>query len=504
MTVDTNPAITIPALMSITSCFIIFSSSTINVLALFLFAKPLPRQEILLIISGQMDDYPQSGAYINHLRPYMTRFYTPKTAMAVIIANMVGIGVFTSLGFQLVDIRDGFPLLLLWALGGLAALCGAASYAELGAALPRSGGEYNFLARIYHPLAGFISGWVSATIGFAAPTAAVAMAFGIFTTKAIPGLEESWANILAVILVLVVTFFHARTRNNSGQLQISTTAIKIILIFVFCGAALILAPEPQPVRVLPAAGDLKTITSGAFGVALIYVSFSYTGWNAATYISGELENPQRDLPRILIFGTGFVMLLYVLINYVFLKVAPIEAMINQEEVGYIAAHYAFGDLGGRLTAAMLALLLISSVSAMTLAGPRALQVIGEDFPALRFLGKTTDDGVPNIAIYLQSAITIAFIMTASFKTIMIFAGAMLAFNSFLAVLGVFVLRIREPNLKRPYTAWAYPLTPLIYLLITGFSLIYVVIDNPQKALFGLAVIIGGVIFYYASEALGKD
>ena len=433
----------------------------------------------------------------------MKRYYTPRTAMAVIIANMVGIGVFTSLGFQLTDIKDGFPLLLLWALGGLAALCGAASYAELGAALPRSGGEYNFLARIYHPLAGFISGWVSATIGFAAPTAAVAMAFGIFTTKAIPGVPESWANILAVALVLVVTFIHARTRQNSGHLQVSTTLIKVILIFVFCAAALTLAPDPQPVRVLPAAGDLKTITSGAFGVALIYVSFSYTGWNAATYISGELEHPQRDLPRILIFGTGFVMLLYVLLNFVFLKVAPIEAMVGEEEVGYIAAHHAFGDLGGRLTAAMLALLLISSVSAMTLAGPRALQVIGEDFPALKLLSKTTDDGVPHIAIYLQSAITIAFILTASFKTIMIFAGAMLAFNSFLAVLGVFILRFREPDLDRPYKAWAYPLTPLIYLLITGFSLIYVVIDNPKKALFGVAVIAGGVVFYYVSETLWR-
>jgi len=433
----------------------------------------------------------------------MTQFYTPRTAMAVIIANMVGIGVFTSLGFQLVDIQDGFPLLMLWFVGGLAALCGAVSYAELGAALPRSGGEYNFLGRIYHPIAGFISGWVSATIGFAAPTAAIAMAFGFFTTRAIPILDDSWAKALAVGLVLFVTFFHARTRKSSGQLQINTTLIKIILIFVFCAAALWLAPDPQPVRLLPIASDFKTIASPAFAVSLIYVLYAYTGWNAATYISGEMENPQKDLPKVLIFGTGFVTVLYVVINFVFLKVAPIEAMVDEKDVGYIAASYAFGDLGGRLTAGMLALLLISSVSAMTLAGPRALQAIGEDFRALKWLAKTNKDDVPYLAIYVQSLVTITFILTSSFKAIMVFAGAMLAFNSFLAVFGVFVLRWREPNLERPYKTWAYPITPLLFLLITGFTLIYTVKANPKEAWFGLSVILVGVIFYGITQRFQK-
>lgn len=431
----------------------------------------------------------------------MSRYYSPRTATALIIANMVGIGVFTSLGFQLVDIKDGFPILMLWFLGGVAALCGAASYAELGAALPRSGGEYNFLTRIYHPVAGFISGWVSATIGFAAPTAAVAMAFGIFSVKAIPGLSEVWIKVLAIGLVLFVTVIHGRNHSNSGQLQIGSTAVKIVLIFVFCALALLFVPDPQSVRIIPIAADIKTMTSPAFAVALIYVSFSYTGWNAATYISGELENPQRDLPRVLIAGTGFVLVMYVLLNFVFLKVAPIEAMVGQEDVGYIAAKSAFGELGGRLTAAMLALLLISSVSAMTLAGPRALQTIGEDFHAMRFLSKTNADGLPVVAIYLQSIITITFILTSTFKTIMIFAGAMLAFNSFLAVLGVFVLRWREPDLARPYRTWGYPVTPLLFLAITAFTLVYTIQINPKEAFFGLGVIILGIIFYLATRAM---
>lgn len=394
---------------------------------------------------------------------------------------------------------------MLWIMGGIMALCGAASYAELGASLPRSGGEYNFLGRIYHPIAGFVSGWVSATIGFAAPIAAISMAFGAFTIKAVPGIPSGWEKPLAIGLVLFVTFFHGRKRKGSSRLQTSTTLLKVVLVFIFCLTALAFVPNPQPVRLLPVASDLSTFMSPAFAVALIYVSFSYTGWNAATYISGELEHPQRDLPKVLIFGTGFVMCMYVLLNFVFLKVAPIEAMVGQKEIGYIAANAAFGDLGGRLTAAMLALVLISSVSAMTLAGPRALHAIGEDFSALKLLARTNDDGVPFIAIWLQSAIAVTFILTSSFKFIMVFAGAMLAFNSFIAVFGVFVLRWREPDLPRPYKTWAYPLTPIIFLTITGFTLIYTAQKNPKEAIFGLSVIIAGVVFYFISKALeGKN
>ncbi len=432
----------------------------------------------------------------------MSKFYTPRTATAVIIANMVGTGVFTSLGFQVADIQSVFALMMLWIIGGVAALCGAATYAELGAALPRSGGEYNFLGRIYHPVAGFISGWVSTVIGFAAPIAAVSLAFGKYTTAAIPGTYGPWVQkALACGLVILVTIVHGRNRKASGQFQFGFTAMKVILILLFCMAGFILLKNPQPISPLPQAGDWDVLTSGAFGVALIYVSYAYTGWNAATYITGELENPQRDLPRILLFGTGLVMLLYVLLNYVFLYAAPMAELEEQIEIGYIAASHIFGDTGGRLAGGMLSLLLISTVSAMTLAGPRALQAIGEDFKALSFLGRVNKDDIPRNAIYFQSTIALIYILTSSFKTIVVFAGAMLAFNSFLAILGVFVLRYREPDLPRPYKTWGYPIVPLIYLTITAFMLGFVVINEPHKAIFGLCVITFGVVFYLFSTKL---
>ena len=430
----------------------------------------------------------------------MAKFYTPRTAAAVIIANMVGTGVFTSLGFQVADIQSVFALMMLWIIGGIASLCGAATYAELGAALPRSGGEYNFLGRIYHPIAGFISGWVSTVIGFAAPIAAVSLAFGKYTTAALPGTYgPAIQKGLACGLVILVTYIHGKNRNASGKFQFGFTAMKVGLILAFCLAAFVLLQDPQPISPMPQSGDWNVITSSAFGVALIYVSYAYTGWNAATYISGELENPQRDLPRVLIFGTGLVMLLYVLLNYVSLYAAPMHELEGQVEIGYIASNHIFGETGGRIAGGMLSLLLISTVSAMTLAGPRALQAIGEDFKALNFLGKINKNGIPRNAIYFQSSIALIYILTSSFKTIVVFAGAMLAFNSFLAILGVFILRYREPDLPRPYKTWGYPIVPLIYLTITAFMLGFVIINEPHKAIFGLCVILFGIVFYAVSK-----
>ena len=246
------------------------------------------------------------------------------------------------------------------------------------------------------------------------------------------------------------------------------------------------------------------ITSGAFAVSLIYVSYAYTGWNAATYLSSELEEPQRTLPVILLTGTLVVTLLYVALNYTFLYAAPIDSMKGEVEIGFIAAQAAFGELGGRFTGLVLALLLVSTVSAMTLAGPRVLQVIGEDFKALAFLAITNEDGIPGRAIYVQSGLAILFILSSTFESILVFAGFTLALNSFATVLGVFVLRYRQPDLPRPYRTFLFPLPPLIYLSLTGWTLWFVLLNRPVEGLFGLGIIGSGLAIYFLSRLRGPD
>lgn len=435
----------------------------------------------------------------------MSATFPPRTATAVIVANMIGTGVFTSLGFQLLDIVSPFAILMLWLIGGIAALCGALSYAELGTRLPRSGGEYNFLGEIYHPAAGFVSGWVSATIGFAAPIAAVAIAFSKYMGAVLPWeITPAMQTVIAVALVLTMGNLHGRSRRMSGQSQFVLTSIKVVLIIGFIAAGLFLVRDPQPVSFLPQPGDGATLLSPAFAVALIYVSYAYTGWNAATYISGELAEPQKSLPGILIKGTLLVAALYLLLHIVFLRAAPMDTMRGQVEIGYIAARGIFGDSGGRIAGGMLALLLISTVSAMTLAGPRALQAIGEDFHPLRWLAKTNADGVPRNAVWLQSAIATFFVLTQTFETIIVFAGSLLAFNSLLAVIGLFILRRKQAGTAIPFRVPAYPLVPLIYLAITTFTLIYVVATSPKTALAGLILIGLGLVFYTISRTRAPD
>lgn len=425
------------------------------------------------------------------------RYFSPLTALCVIIANMVGTGIFTSLGYQLVDLTTGFPLMLLWVLGGIAALCGAISYAELGAALPRSGGEYNFLSRIYHPAIGFVGGWVSAIVGFAAPVALAAMTFGAYTRSALgPGMPEYLDTMLAAGLVLALALLHGGRRTASGRLQIGFTLLKILAIILFCISALWAVPSLQPISFVPIAGDGGAITSAAFAVSLIYVSYAYTGWNAATYISGELAVPQKDLPRILIGGTLIVMVLYVALNAVFLLVAPMADMVGKIEVGVIAAEAAFGRQGGMIAGFALAALLISTVSAMTLAGPRVLQVIGEDLPLLSVLRKTNEDGVPSRAVWFQSGLALVFILTGSFESVLVFSGFVLAVMSFATVFGLIVLRLRSPDLDRPFRVSLYPLPPLIYLSLTGWTLGYVLLTRPLEAGLALALIASGLAVFF--------
>ncbi len=419
------------------------------------------------------------------------------TVTAVVVANMVGTGVFTILGFQLEDIRSGFVLLALWGLGGVVALSGALTYAELGAALPRSGGEYNLLRRIYHPAAGFVSGWISSTIGFAGPTAVGAMAFAVYLSSIFPdGLSDAMRKLVAAALVIVMALAHAANHRTSGGTQIVFTSLKVIVIVVFCLLAVLFTNEPQPMNFAPQASDGAVLLSSTFAVSLIYVSYAYSGWNAATYLSSEIENPQSNLPWILITGTVVVTLLYLALNFVFLHVAPVESMVGQEDIGAIAAETAFGVTGGQFAGLVFALLLISTVSAMTMAGPRVIQVIGEDYSALAFFGRKNRHGIPALAIYTQAAIALLFILTSTLESVMVFAGFTMALNSFVAVFGVFVLRLRQPDLPRPYRTFLFPLPPLIYLTVTGWTLTFTLLYRPGEALGSLAIVGSGLLLYF--------
>ena len=421
------------------------------------------------------------------------------TGAAIVVANMVGTGVFTSLGFQVLGIESGFALLMLWLVGGLIALCGAVSYAELASAMPRSGGEDHYLSQIYHPALGFLSGWVSATVGFAAPTALAALALGQYARSVWPGLEPQW---LSVAVVLLLTLVHGSSTRVGSRLQIIITALKVAVLVVFIGAGVVVG-EGQPIRFMPDAAGWRALLSPAFAVSLVYVSYAYSGWNAAVYVTGEIENPRRNLSRILLAGTAVVLLLYVGLNYVFLRSTPLAGLKGQVEVGFVAATSLFGPLGGRLMGGVIAALLVSTISSMVFAGPRIVQTMGEDLPALRFLAPKSRAGIPVRALLLQTALTLAFILRPSFQGVLVYAGFVLNLFTFLTVLGLFVFRWRRPDVPRPYRAWGYPFTPLLFLALSGWTLVFILRDKPWESLYGFATLAVGVVVYFLTTRLGR-
>ena len=413
------------------------------------------------------------------------------TATSIAVADMIGIGVFTSLGFQVREIPSGFSLLMLWVVGGLTALCGAVSYAELAAALPRSGGEYNFLSRIYHPAVGFLAGWVSATVGFAAPIALAAMAFGVYFEGVLAGIPPL---ALGLGLVWIAALVHLTGIKHGSTFQNVSTAIKVVLIVAFIVAGFMVG-RPQPISFAPSARDLNHLLSAPFAISLVFVMYSYSGWNAATYIINEVREPERSLPFSLLAATLIVLVLSVALNAVFLYTTPIQSMAGQLDVALIASKHIFSDAGSRIICTLICVGLISSVSAMTWIGPRVTMTMGEDFSALRFFARTTKRGVPRAATLFQLAVSSVLLLTQTFEAVLDFIQFTLTACSFLAVLGVIVLRHTQPLLPRPYLVWGYPITPIIFLTVTGFMTYYLITQRPMQSLTGLLMMLAGFLIY---------
>lgn len=424
------------------------------------------------------------------------------TGSLLIVASMIGTGVFTTTGLLLAGIDSVPAVLACWLVGGLLALTGALSYAELAAALPENGGEFLLLSRIFHPAVGFVAGVVSLIVGFSAPIAASALAFAYYLERVFPGAP---ALGLAVALIAGLSLIHAWQVMAGGRFHVIVTAVKILLTVVLIVAGL-WRGNPD----LLTAGDATTITaamlSPSFAVGLVLVSFAYTGWNASVYIAGELRDPRRNLPLSLVTGTLIVTLLYFGLNLVFVMAAPVNQLAGVVEIGHVAAAGLFGDTGARVLSAIIALGLVSTISAYIMSGPRVYEAMGKAYPRLRFLtgrGRHGDRG-PIAAILLQSVVALAMLLTASFEALLTYVGFTLSLMAALTVAGLFVLRIREPDLSRPYLTWGYPATPLVFIALMAWMIWHSIAERPLVALAGLATLAFGFGLYLAASVRARQ
>ncbi len=419
----------------------------------------------------------------------------------IVVANMIGAGIFTTTGFQAADIGHPGYIFALWIIGGMLALCGALCFAELGAAMPEAGGEYVYLRRTYGEALGFMSAFISLIAGFSAPIASASKGFaayliGLFTEASDAPAWLGNANLesaIAVAVVWILIAIQLRGAREGLRFLDRITIFKIagILVLILAAGAV----GDGRIENLAAVSDVfdsasNTQIQSALGTSLIFVMFCYSGWNAAAYLAGEFENPQRDLPRSLLIGTTIVVLFYLGLNAVYFYGAPVDMLAGKVEVGLVSARALFGDVGVTLTVALLLISLLASASAMTIAGPRVYYAIGKDDPKLRFLARTSESGgTPRIALLLQGIVTTIIIVTGRIDQIMQYAGFTLTLFASLAVSCVIVLRIREPDLPRPFRAFGYPVTPLLFIGVSVWMMFWSARGRPLESTLAFATVV---------------
>jgi basic amino acid/polyamine antiporter, APA family len=452
------------------------------------------------------DGEPMGGA-VAIGEPVSTPAFGLATAVFVVVSSMIGTGVLTTSGFTVVFTGSNQLMLALWVVGGVLALCGALSLAELAAALPESGGDYLFLREAYGPLAGFLSGWVSFLIGFGGPIAAssAASAKYLLVPLRLEGRLGEGAELgLATAVIVGLAVVHCLGRRSTIRAQAGMTVAKLVILVTLAvvgvaagqGGWANLADRP---RVSPG-------LAVAMASSLVYISYAYTGWNAAAYVAGEVASPRRNVPRAILLGTGLVTGLYLALNLAYalaLPAADVRAIAADRgldavaPIAQLAAERLFGPRVADPLSLAIGLALLASVSAYVLTGPRVAAAMARagQFPALA--SRESRAGAPVTATILQAGWAVVLLWTASFETILLYAGVGLAIFSMLSVAAVVVLRTRRPELARPFRVPWYPVPPVVYLLGTGLLTAAVAWERPVVAAVSLATIAAGVPVHWA-------
>ena len=429
-----------------------------------------------------------------------------RSATALVIANMIGAGIFTTTGFLAADLRHPLLIFVLWAIGGSLALLGALCYAELGAMMPRAGAEYVYLRESYGPAVGFMSAFVSLMAGFSAPIAAALKSFVIYVGHFFPSLAEdatvggvvAVVDLVAVGLVWLLVGIHMRAVRSGTGFNDFMTVFKVggIVLIILAAASIGSGDVSNLTTVSPSFQELsQTDTLAAFGTSLIFVMFCFSGWNAAAYVASEMEYPQRDLPRALLLGTTTVLILYLGLNAVYFYGASVDELAGQVEVGLVASRSLFGPTGVTMVTVVLCASILASASAMTLIGPRVYYALGKDFKAFSFLSRTRETGAPAVALIIQGIVTTVIIFSGRVDQIQQYSGFTLTLFASLAVSCVIVLRFRRPESARPFRAWGYPISPLLFLGVSGWMMYWAFQGRPLESTLSFAtVLVGGLIF----------
>ena len=413
---------------------------------------------------------------------------------------MVGAGIFTTSGLLIADLKSPWILVILWLVGGVIAFAGAICYGEIGAAIPRAGGEYTFLSTLYSPLLGFLSGWVSFVVGFSAPIAASAIGFSEYLYRAFPGLFQIDGidinlikKICAISIILVFTGVHLRGMEFGARIQNWLTILKITLILVIITFGFAFG-----------AGSWenfdKTVTDVSYpgwktiGLSLMWIMFAFSGWNASVYIGSEIRNPQRNIPRSLLIGTATVTILYVLLNVLFVYAVDPSAMGGVISIGGLAVKNLFGINYETFFSMFISFALFSSISAFIILGPRVYYAMAADGKFFGFASKIHPRfGVPAYSIIFQAIISIVIILSGTFDQILTYMGFSLGIFPIITVFGLFKLRKENKNtIRLP----GYPLAAIVYILAGVAMLLLSFLERPAESSIAIFTVLAGLPAYY--------
>lgn len=409
--------------------------------------------------------------------------------VCLIIANMIGAGVFTTSGFALADLGSANRVVVAWVVGGGIALSGAVSYGGLVRRMTESGGEYLFLSRVIHPVAGFIAGWVSLLAGF---TGAIAFAARTFETYAFPARPE-WlpSGVAASAMVLLAAVLHGVRVRTGAVSQNLAVVLKVVMIVGFLlFAAFVGMTQGAAAAPPPATPFSLTVFAGS----LVWISLSYSGFNAAVYVAGEARDAQRNAPRALWIGTAVVTILYVALNAAFVYLPPFETVVGREDVAAAAARAIGGQPAALAIRAITVFALVTSVFSLVMAGPRVYARMADDGVFPRFF-RFGGNGAPAAAILGQAALAIAVILISDLRGLLSYLGLTLSISAALAVASLFVIARREG--RQAVSVWGYPFTPMFYVLVTLVLAGIAGWREPMQFLAAVVTIVSGSVVYYA-------
>jgi APA family basic amino acid/polyamine antiporter len=419
----------------------------------------------------------------------------------IVIANMIGAGIFTTSGLLLADLKSPILMLVLWLFGGLVAIAGAMCYGEVGATIPKAGGEYAFLSELYNPLMGFLSGWISFFVGFSAPIAASSIGFSEYLYRASPEIFEWWGfelsitkKIFSILIVLVFTMVHLQGIKFGAKVQDYLTVLKISLLagLVFVGFLFGTGDMNNFIIEEPVVLDFGGWKSIA--LALMWISFSFSGWNASTYIGSEIKNPKRNLPWSLFIGTGVVILLYLSLNILFVYAIKPSEMEGVIAIGGLAMSKMFGISADQIMSLLISFALFSSISAFIILGPRVYYAMATEGYFFKFAARVSSTyKVPTYSILFQAAIAIVLIMIGSLDQIFTYMGFALSIFPILVAYSIFKLRrTNRSKLILP----GYPWIPAFFILVGLVLHILALIERPLESVIAILTVLLGVPAFY--------